>query len=243
MSILKKYQTTIFAVTIFGIAMGVMEAVIVVYLRKLFFPDGFGFPLTLPGDRLIIVAELVRELATVIMLLGLSWAISRSYLKRFAWFLFSFAIWDIFYYVGLKAFLGWPDSLLTWDILYLIPVTWVGPVLAPVISSVFMIILAFAFLVTDDRKLRVGRNDWILIWLGAILIYITFTWDFTMLIISNGLLPDLFNLIDNPIYTRLIASYVPAWYNWPLFIIGIILITIAIFRILKYRRKRVESRG
>lgn len=228
----------ILPILVFGIAMGFMEAVIVVYLRELYFPEGFGFPLTLPDDPLILAAELVREVATVVMLLALAWVAARSYLARFAWFLYSFAVWDICYYVGLKVFLDWPDSLLTFDILYLIPVTWIGPVLAPLISSVFMIILAFAFLYTEHYKRRVKRSEWILIWVGAFLIFVTFVWDFTAMIINHGLAGNFFKLHTNEKYLELVGSYAPQYYNWPLFITGIFLISLAIFSILRVRPAR-----
>lgn len=236
MSIISQHlYRRILPILVFGIAMGFMEAVIVVYLRELYFPNGFDFPLTLPDDPLILFAELVREITTVIMLLALAWVAARTYLARFAWFLFTFAVWDIFYYVGLKVFLGWPDSLLTWDILYLIPVTWIGPVLAPVISSVFMVILAYAFLLADQRGLKIRPLDWLFIWLGAFLIFITFIWDFSAMIFNNGLAGDFIKLADNEKYLELVSAYVPEYYNWPLFVTGIFLISMAIIRILRVR--------
>ena len=239
MSIINQHlHRRILPIFVFGIAMGFMEAVIVVYLRELYFPDGFGFPLTLPDDPLILTAELVREITTVVMLLALAWVAARSYLGRFAWFLFSFAVWDIFYYIGLKLFLGWPETLITWDVLYLIPVTWVGPVLAPVISSVFMVLLAWAFLFAEHRRIKIRRLDWLFIWLGAFLIFVTFIWDFTAMIIKHGLARNFFALPENEEYLEHVASYVPQYYNWPLFFAGIFLISLAIFRILRVRAAR-----
>jgi membrane protein implicated in regulation of membrane protease activity len=62
-----------------------------------------------------------------------------------------FAIWDIFYYIFLWLLIGWPESFFTWDILFLLPVTWVGPVLAPVINSLTMIVLAGLILLADRK--------------------------------------------------------------------------------------------
>lgn len=243
MSVISKHlYSKILPITVFGIAMGIMEAVIVVYLRELFFPHGFGFPMTIPDNELILVAELAREVTTIVMLIALAWAVSRSYPGRFAWFLFAFAVWDIIYYIGLKIFLDWPESLFTWDILFLIPVTWVGPVMAPVLCSLLMIILAFAFLKTEDSGKRVQKMDWALIWLGAVIIFITFIQDFGLLIISNGLTTNIFNLSESREYQNLVSTYVPEYFNWPLFLAGIVLISIAIIRIFRYSKVKSKKK-
>jgi len=237
MTVYQKYfKSRIIPITIFAIAMGMMEAVIVVYLRKLYFPAGFGFPLVLPDDSLIIFAELVREVATLLMLLTLAIIAGKSFNSRFAWFLFSFAIWDIFYYVGMKVFLDWPSSWFTWDILFLIPVTWVGPVLAPVLSSVLMIILGYSFLFAEEKIVRIKKADWALILLGAIVIFLTFIFDFSQIIYQNCLFADFLNLLENNKYLYLVSAYVPQYYNWPLFAGGAFMITIAIFRIFRYKK-------
>ncbi len=237
MSVISKHlYSKILPITIFGIAMGLMEAVIVVYLRELYFPNGFGFPMNIPDNPVILIAELTREITTIVMLLALAWAVSRSYLGRFAWFLFAFAVWDIIYYVGLKLFLNWPESLLTWDILFLIPVTWVGPVLAPVLCSVLMIILAFAFLKTEDLGKKVQKTDWTLIWLGAIIIFVSFIQDFGLLIISEGLITDIFNLSESTEYQDLVSTYIPEYFNWPLFTTGFASIVAAVIRIFRYKK-------
>jgi hypothetical protein len=116
--------------------MGYMESSVVVYLRAIMYPDGFGFPLA-PFDSHLAVTEIFREVATIIMLLGAGIIAGKTFPERFAWFIYCFAIWDIFYYVFLKALLGWPESFMTWDILFLIPATWVGPVISPIIVSLF----------------------------------------------------------------------------------------------------------
>lgn len=127
-------------VLFFAIAMGFLEAIVVVYVRELYYPEGFRFPLKLIPPRIFSI-ELVRELTTLIMLAGIGLLAGKTKSGKFAWFLVNFGIWDITYYLALKIFLDWPESLHTWDILFLIPVTWIGPVLAPVICSVTMILL------------------------------------------------------------------------------------------------------
>lgn len=110
--------------------MAFLESAVVVYLRAIYYPDGNLFPMKLIEGR-IAVTELWREAATMVMLITVAVIVSKRAIERFAWFIYAFAIWDIFYYVFLYFLLGWPQSLLTWDILFLIPVTWTGPVLAP----------------------------------------------------------------------------------------------------------------
>lgn len=237
MTVVKQYfKSRILPITIFGIAMGFMEAVIVVYLRELYFPDGFRFPLILPDKHLIVIAELIREVATLLMLLTLAIVAGKSFYSWFAWFLFSFAVWDIFYYLGLKFFLDWPASWFTWDILFLIPVTWIGPVFAPIISSALMIVLGYSFLFAEEKRAKINLIDWAMILLGAFLIFFTFVFDFSQIIFQNGLFGDFFNLLDNSKYLGLVSGFVPEYYNWPLFAAGTFSIMIAIFRIFRYKK-------
>lgn len=125
----------LFTYTIFGIAMAYLETTIVVYLRLLYYPDGFEFPMRIiPADVGLI--EIGRETATIVMLWFVARMAGKNFRERFALFLFSFAVWDIFYYVFLKLLLNWPGGLLTWDILFLIPAPWIAPWLAPVLVSI-----------------------------------------------------------------------------------------------------------
>ena len=219
---------------VFGMAMGFLESVVVVYLRYMFYPHGFNFPLSLIPDS-IVIPELAREFCTLIMLLTLAWIAGKNKIQIFAYFLYSFAVWDIFYYVGLKLFLGWPSSLLTWDILFLIPMPWLGPVLSPVLASVTMILLALVFLKLNSQNKagKVKIIEWFLIYSGAAIIFASYTWDYTRIIISNNLLGKLFELSDNEVFQKITTSYVPAYYHWDLFILGILFVYISMFMICK----------
>lgn len=128
----------ILLVSLFAIAFAFVEASVVVYLRLLYYPDGFAFPLK-PGLMDTIGVELLREAATIIMLVAVGAVAGKNRWQRFAYFLIAFGVWDIFYYLWLKAVLDWPASILEWDILFLIPWPWIGPVIAPVLVSVAMI--------------------------------------------------------------------------------------------------------
>lgn len=154
-------------VVLFGIAMGFLEASVVVYLRLLYYPQGFGFPLIrLP--LWVGVVELAREAATLIMLWSVAMLTGRTGWERFAWFSILFGIWDIVYYIVLWIALKWPASLLTWDILFLIPLIWVGPVLAPVLISLALIGAGYVILHHETRRTRILLTgpDWIFLWLA-----------------------------------------------------------------------------
>lgn len=127
--------------TIFAIAMAFIESAVVVYLRAIFYPDGFKFPLKAIMDHKIVI-EVFREAATLFMLLSVTFLAGKTRWERFAYFMFSFGVWDVFYYIWLKVLLNWPESLFDWDILFLIPVPWISPVIAPVSVSLLMIIFS-----------------------------------------------------------------------------------------------------
>ncbi|PIV62402.1 MAG: hypothetical protein COS14_02175, partial [Bacteroidetes bacterium CG02_land_8_20_14_3_00_31_25] len=131
--------------TLFSIAMGLLESAVVIYLRELYYPDGFVFPLQIVS-RTVAITEFFRELATLIMLMAVGYLTGKNLNQRFACFIYSFAIWDIFYYVFLYFIIGWPSSFLTWDVLFLLPTMWTGPVIAPIITSLNMILLALLIL-------------------------------------------------------------------------------------------------
>src|ERR1700741_38835 len=165
--------------TLFAIAMGFLETSVVVYLRKLYYPNGFGFPL-IPIESSIAVTESWREAATVIMLLGAGILTGKDKLSRFAYFIYAFAIWDIFYYVFLKLLLNWPESLFTWDILFLIPVPWVGPVIAPCIISMTMILLAVLIVYYQSKSYSGSftKTPFLLLLSGAFVCVYGFCYDY-----------------------------------------------------------------
>ncbi len=138
---------------VFAIAMAFVESAVVVYLRAIYYPEGFKFPLKAFTDYKILI-EVFREIATLIMLSTVAHITGRDFKERFANLLFTFGIWDIFYYVWLKVLIAWPASIFDWDILFLIPLPWIGPVIAPVSISVLMII----FSVLIARLIQKGHN-------------------------------------------------------------------------------------
>lgn len=198
---------------VFSISMAYLESAVVVYLREIYYPDGFSFPLR-PLDSDIFITEFLREIATIVMLMGISVLTGKSSSQRFAFFLLSFAIWDIFYYVFLYLLLGWPTSLLTWDILFLVPIPWVGPVITPVIVSVIMILMASS-LIYHSKQLN--RTQWILSILGSLVVILSWVLDYW----------NYSSQFSNGLWTLSSESYVPKSFNWYIFLLGIVLLMAA----------------
>lgn len=144
---------------LFGLAMGWFEAAVVVYLRELYYPQGFRFPVVVVWDRVAFV-ELAREAASLLLLSAGARLAGRRFFERFAAFMVVFGVWDLVYYASLELVLGWPESLATWDILFLIPVPWVGPVWAPCLVSLALVAVGSYLYWTSVRPRRVRAVDW-----------------------------------------------------------------------------------
>ena len=211
--------------TLFGVPMGFMEAAVVVYLRAIFYPAGFRFPMAAIFDSGILAVECCREISTLIMLLAIGWIAGRNFIQRFSYFLYSFALWDIFYYIFLKATLGWPESLLTWDILFLIPITWVSPILAPLIVSVTFIVIALLLVLLNERRglMRIPFVGWFCFVSGCLIVLVTFMWDLASIVIGGGFLSRYATLAADPGFLGIVSEYVPSYFNWPLFALGEVL--------------------
>lgn len=206
------------ALVLFGVSFGYLEAAVVVYLRELYEP--LALELTLdrqPGELLPLITleqlkdsdsryltllkiEVAREAATIVMLACLGLAVGWSANTRFAAFIVAFGIWDIFYYVFLKLLIEWPSSLLDWDVLFLIPLPWVGPVLAPVLVAISMVISGTLLLWRDwaAGAIRISWRHWAIIVLGGLIIIVAFCWD----------------------YRNVMAGGMPASFPWSIFLAG-----------------------
>ncbi|MBZ0266361.1 hypothetical protein K8I28_17020 [bacterium] len=186
-------------VTLFAITMGWFETAVVVYLRTLYFPEGFSFPLkVIPGS--VGMVELVREAASLLMILSVAVLAGRNRLERFGYFMFIFGVWDIIYYIGLKLSLNWPASLMTWDLLFLLPLPWIGPVLAPVLVSLGLIGACIVIVIAEDqaKPLNPPLTFWLLEILCGLIIIFSF-------------------IID---YKVAFSSGVPERFRWEIFLIG-----------------------
>jgi hypothetical protein len=239
---MNKLFRTVLWLTVFSIAMGFMESAVVIYLRQLYYPEGFHFPFV-PIPMLISIVEFLREAATIIMLLAIGIIAGRNTVERFSFFLFCFAVWDLFYYVFLKVFLDWPESFFTWDILFLIPVPWIGPVLAPCIDSVTMIVLtmAVAYFHQKDYRVTLNRLEWFLLIVGSVIQIVGYTF-YHLKYFSFG---DASVWTDGSRKKMLleIANYIPYSFPWGIFLIGeIFIITSVILMIKRHRNQHSASK-
>jgi hypothetical protein len=185
---------------LFGISFGYVEAAVVIYLRALYEPlrqrltpgRGAGdlFPLV-DRDRMVAAApetgrllevEVIREAATIVMLAAAAMLVAG---ERSLWlpaFAIAFGVWDVCFYLFLKLWIDWPASLLTWDLLFLLPVPWAAPVLAPVVVSFTIVGCGLAAL---WRPVVIQWRHWVGLYLGGALVILSFTWDFRSLLAGN----------------------------------------------------------
>ncbi|GIT97842.1 hypothetical protein [Sulfurovum sp. TSL1] len=203
---------------IWGVVFGYMEAAVVVYLREIYYPEGFAFPLVIIEDR-ILLTELLREAATLLLI----WTtVSLAYKRvqsRFAAFFVLFGFWDIFYYISLKLLLAWPENLNTWDILFLIPAPWVGPVWAPVLVSLGFIYAGTTVLFHNHQNS-----------------FLTFDRGFIMMEIFSALLIIVSFMIPG---SSVLDQNTPTDFPWILFLAGF-LIGIGIFLYTVYRHGHTD---
>ncbi len=184
---LKTAITRFVIAVVFSIAFAYIESAVVVYLRAIFHPDGFTFPLrnfdTILQNKAILLTEIGREAATIVLIFTGAWLFGRNIQQRFAYFLTIFAVWDIFYYVWLKvlsaylnAIPNWPQSIMDWDILFLIPMAWAGPVAAPVLVSIILLVFAIIILYRDCRgkSIKAGKIEWFSFITAGVIIVVSF---------------------------------------------------------------------
>jgi len=192
----------IVAMAVFAIAMAFLEAAVVIYLRELYYPEGFSFPLKMIPPKIYTI-ELGREAATIIMLAAVGWFSGKSFTSRFAGFAMAFGVWDIFYYLFLKITLDWPSGLLDWDLLFLIPLPWLGPVLAPVIVSVFLIGAGVYIWRREahHNPIIISKRHWVIIALAGLIIIGSF--------VTNT--------------TAMLVQTTPRSFRWDIFAIGLLL--------------------
>ncbi|MFA9404960.1 MAG: hypothetical protein ACERKX_04005 [Anaerolineales bacterium] len=205
-----------FVVAIMAIAMAWLEAAVVMYLR--FFIDRID-PYQL--DPLPLIAELgeielVREVATLVMLFCVGWLAGRERYSRLGYFLIAFGLWDIFYYVFLRVMGGWPETILDWDILFLLPLPWWGPVLAPVLVSLLMIVFGSLLSTAEGRLIRLAWWSWLAVIVGVFLALFVFMQE---------------ALEALPASIEIIRAILPVDFNWWLFSLAIFLLAVPILEV------------
>jgi hypothetical protein len=134
-----------------------------------------SFGLTPPAKQLLVI-EIGREAATLVLISTGAWLFGKGIQPRCAYFLTIFATWDIFYYVWLKALIDWPSSIMEWDVLFLIPTVWAGPVLAPVLVSIILLGFAIIMLYRDPqaRPLKMTMRDGVGLLFAAFVVAVSF---------------------------------------------------------------------
>jgi hypothetical protein len=218
-----KTRNVLLWLAVFSIAMGLLESAVVIYLRALYYPEGFAFPLK-QMDGIIALTEILREAATLLMLIGIGAIAGRNKTEKFGFFLFTFALWDIFYYIFLKILLHWPESWLTWDILFLLPTTWVGPVIAPILLSHCMVFLSLAIsYYTDKQKILSIRGfEWLLLIMGSLIVIFSFTKEYVTYLLQEFQFPQVLILNEN--LMNYAIQFVPEHFPWFWFILGTFII-------------------
>jgi hypothetical protein len=218
---MKKILPNLIWLSIFSISMAFLETAVVIYLRELLYPGGFHFPLApMPGR--ILATELIRELATLLMLAGAGYLAGKSFSTRFAWFLYSFAVWDIFYYVFLKLMINWPGSFMTWDVLFLLPTTWTGPVITPILVSMTMILFSLIILYysASGHPTRILHYEWFLLIAGSLVLLISFTLEYSRYMLESFHMGELVRIPPDPKVHYKLFSFIPNDFPWVWFIAG-----------------------
>ncbi|MBW2061940.1 MAG: hypothetical protein JRI95_10315 [Deltaproteobacteria bacterium] len=177
-------------VVIFGIAFAWVESAAVVYLREIYFNGSFEFPIvTVWEDGRRVVDELGRiefgrEVATIIILAAVGCITGRNALQKFCFFIIAFGVWDIFYYIWLRVMIDWPESLMTWDLLFFIPLPWVGPVITPVLIALALVMFGTVLVHYDEKGFAIAWRwfDWAIEITCGLLLVLAFCWDWKNII-------------------------------------------------------------
>ncbi len=160
---------------VFGVSFGYIESALVVYLRRLYYPAGFDFPL-MAVEPSIAAVEIIREITTLLLLWATATLTAKTRLTKIAVFGFLFGVWDLAYYLFLKLILNWPATWHTWDVLFLLPLPWAGPVWAPMVVAVGLIYGGAVILIRDQRSipLVLTAGFWWQEILAGVIIIVTF---------------------------------------------------------------------
>jgi len=199
-------------VVIFAVAMAWVESAVVLYLRSLSQEFDPYEPVKLPLGANILRAEMVREAATLVMLGSAGWLAGRTWRSRLALAIVAFGTWDIFYYVFLVPLTRWPRSLLDWDILFLLPLPWWGPVLAPALIACLMIAGGTLVALCDspEQPIRPSRYSSLAALVGGMLAIYVFMED-ALRVLPEG--------VENLIDLR------PERFDWPLFVLALVFLS------------------
>lgn len=200
----------------YALAMALVEAVVVIHLRHLYYPADPRalFPLAIlsPSD---LTLELARELATTVMILAAAALAERGFVRRFAAFVFVFGLWDLGYYAWLKLLLDWPKQWLEWDVLYLLPWPWLGPWISAALIALLFVLWGGWTLVANAVRGNLPAHSIVLFVTG------------TVLALAAFLLPAWPLLAGG---SEAFRGYVPGGFPWGLHFAGVALMTAGLLR-------------
>jgi hypothetical protein len=199
-----------FVVVAFAVAMAWVEAASVYYLRVLVDRVNPYQANPLPMHGTLGQVELVREAATLVMIVAVGILAGQTRRARLGYAAIAFGVWDIFYYVFLGLIGDWPKSVFDWDILFLLPLPWWGPVLAPV--CIAMLLIVGGTVASQSHVTRpatpITRTLWCLHGLGIALALYVFMAD-SLRAVMHGIDPATIAL--------------PTAFNWPVFCLAVML--------------------
>jgi hypothetical protein len=203
-------------VVAFAIAMAWVESASVYYIRALVDRIEPYQANPLPINGALGYVELWREASTLVMIATLGLLAGRTWRRRAGYAAVAFGVWDIFYYVFLRLISGWPKTLLDWDVLFLLPLPWWGPVLAPVSIAVVMIVWGTlatqsADGTTDARWTFVTFVTGALGWVGIVMALALFMID-AWRALPHG--------------RDAVLQVLPTTFNWPLFWVALLLMAL-----------------
>ena len=212
----------VFWVSVFSIAMAYLEAAVVVYLRRVCGITDLDLQVP-PFDAQIAAIEVGRELATLVMLFSIGWIAGKTFQSRVGFTFMAFGLWDIFYYIWLRVFIGWPQNILDPDLLFLLPLPWWGPVLSPVLIALLMMTGGVIAVIKTEKNqaLHIDVWFWVLLITGVLILLYTFMAD---------------ALRALPADASTLSGLKPSQFNWPVYFLGFGLGVIALWRMMAGRR-------
>lgn len=189
----------------FALALGVLEASVVVYLREIagresalretrYLPNLLVRFASLPSH--LVWLEMAREATTLVLLGAVGWLAGRRLADRIGAFLVAFGVWDLAYYLVLRLISGWPGSVGTWDILFLIPSPWVAPVWAPAtVATLFVGAGTYLFLTPELARHYRGI-------------------DIALIVVAAGLTIAAFLMGSGAVLDHRVPEQFPLWLFW-----------------------------
>jgi hypothetical protein len=217
---LMKEKTRWSLVLLYAAAMAWVEAAVVMYLRTMIDRVEPYQIDPLPVSAGLGEIELIREGATLIMLLCVGWLAGKTWRSRMAYVLIAFGAWDILYYVFLNIMGGWPNTLLDWDILFLLPLPWWGPVLAPMMIALLMILGGTLVTRLDQHEAArwPGGTAWSFAAGGVLLALVVFMLDSLQALMQFVLEPEL----NHAQAMDTLRTILPVTFQWPMFILALL---------------------